>query len=70
MSDLNLTTLCALLVARFLGEIFELREDLVSLKEDRKKEAVKKVIAAMTIGTKFAQVQSWSFWALCFALEV
>lgn len=25
--------------------------DLVSLKEDRKKEAVKKVIAAMTIGT-------------------
>lgn len=32
------------------GEIFELREDLVSMKEDKKKEAVKKVIAAMTIG--------------------
>lgn len=32
------------------GEIFELREDLNSMKEDKKKEAVKKVIAAMTIG--------------------
>lgn len=33
-----------------LGELFELREELNSLKEDKKKEAVKKVIAAMTVG--------------------
>lgn len=32
------------------GEIFELQEELVSPKEDKKKEAVKKVIAAMTVG--------------------
>lgn len=43
----------SLLVERVsIGEIFELREDLNSMKEDKKKEAVKKVIAAMTIGTK------------------
>jgi hypothetical protein len=50
--DRNLTLVCALLYLTLPGEIFELREDLVSLKEDKKKEAVKKVIAAMTIGTK------------------
>ena len=32
------------------GEIHELKEELNSQKEDRKKEAVKKVIAAMTVG--------------------
>lgn len=33
--------------------------DLVSMKEDRKKEAVKKVIAAMTIGTKSISLLLW-----------
>ena len=32
------------------GEIFELRAELNSDKKDRKKEAVKKVIASMTVG--------------------
>jgi AP-1 complex subunit beta-1 len=32
------------------GEIHELKEELNSLKEDKKKEAVKKVIAFMTVG--------------------
>lgn len=33
-----------------IGEIHDLREDLNSSKEDRKKRAVKMIIAAMTIG--------------------
>ena len=33
-----------------VGEIFELRAELNSDKKDRKKEAVKKVIASMTVG--------------------
>ena len=33
-----------------LGEIFELKAELNSDKKDRKKEAVKKVIASMTVG--------------------
>ena len=32
------------------GEIFELKGELNSDKKDRKKEAVKKVIASMTVG--------------------
>eukprot|EP00029_Vermamoeba_vermiformis_P013847 TRINITY_DN877_c0_g1_i2.p1 TRINITY_DN877_c0_g1~~TRINITY_DN877_c0_g1_i2.p1 ORF type:complete len:881 (+),score=403.46 TRINITY_DN877_c0_g1_i2:5113-7755(+) len=32
------------------GEMFELKEELNSFKEDKKKDAVKKVIAAMTVG--------------------
>jgi len=32
------------------GEIFELKAELNSDKKDRKKEAVKKVIASMTVG--------------------
>ena len=32
------------------GEIPELQEELNSVKHDQKKEAVKKVIAAMTVG--------------------
>ena len=32
------------------GEIFELKTELNSDKKDRKKEAVKKVIASMTVG--------------------
>lgn len=32
------------------GEIFELKAELNSEKKDRKKEAVKKVIASMTVG--------------------
>jgi len=40
-----------LLLWRFcLGEIFELKAELNSDKKDRKKEAVKKVIASMTVG--------------------
>jgi vesicle coat complex subunit len=34
----------------FAGEIFELRGELNSDKKDRKREAVKKVIASMTVG--------------------
>lgn len=34
----------------FIGEIFELKAELNSDKKDRKKEAVKKVIASMTVG--------------------
>ena len=34
----------------FPGEIFELKAELNSDKKDRKKEAVKKVIASMTVG--------------------
>ena len=37
---------CIILV----GEIFELKAELNSDKKDRKKEAVKKVIASMTVG--------------------
>lgn len=48
----KLTNLSVALVLVSTGEIFELREDLNSMKEEKKKEAVKKVIAAMTIGTK------------------
>jgi vesicle coat complex subunit len=33
-----------------LGEIHELQEELANPKEDKRKEAVKKVIAAMTVG--------------------
>ena len=33
-----------------IGEIFELKAELNSDKKDRKKEAVKKVIASMTVG--------------------
>lgn len=33
-----------------VGEIFELKAELNSDKKDRKKEAVKKVIASMTVG--------------------
>jgi AP-1 complex subunit beta-1 len=38
------------------GEMWELKEELNSLKEDKKKEAVKKVIAAMTVGKDVSQV--------------
>lgn len=34
----------------FLGEIFELKAELNSDKKEKKKEAVKKVIASMTVG--------------------
>lgn len=34
----------------FLGEIYELKGELNSDKKERKKEAVKKVIASMTVG--------------------
>lgn len=34
----------------FVGEIFELKAELNSDKKDKKKEAVKKVIASMTVG--------------------
>jgi AP-1 complex subunit beta-1 len=32
------------------GEVHELQEELLNPKEDKRKEAVKKVIAAMTVG--------------------
>lgn len=38
------------LVGRDVGEIHELREELNNPKMEKKKEAVKKVIAAMTVG--------------------
>ena len=38
------------MVVNFAGEIFELKAELNSDKKDRKKEAVKKVIASMTVG--------------------
>lgn len=34
----------------FLGEIFELKTELNSDKKEKKREAVKKVIASMTVG--------------------
>lgn len=34
----------------FAGELAELRTDLQSDKKERKKEAVKKIIASMTVG--------------------
>lgn len=37
-------------VPPFLGEIFELKAELNSDKKEKKKEAVKKVIASMTVG--------------------
>ena len=52
-------------VVWIIGEIFELREDLNSMKEDKKKEAVKKVIAAMTIGMKFLCSNFCLFCHLC-----
>jgi AP-1 complex subunit beta-1 len=39
------------------GEIHELKEELHSLDRPKKKEAVKKVIAAMTVGKDVRQVQ-------------
>lgn len=41
-----------ILFLQFLGEIFELRQDLIGQKEDKRKEALKGVISAMTIGIK------------------
>ena len=41
---------CFVLLFCFPGEIFELKAELNSDKKDRKKEAVKKVIASMTVG--------------------
>ena len=38
------------LITLILGEIFELKAELNSDKKDRKKDAVKKVIASMTVG--------------------
>lgn len=38
------------LVDFLIGEMFELKAELNSDKKDRKKEAVKKVIASMTVG--------------------
>ena len=35
------------------GEIFELKSELNSDKKEKKKEAVKKVIASMTVGKNF-----------------
>lgn len=37
-------------VLAFLGEIFELKAELNNEKKEKRKEAVKKVIAAMTVG--------------------
>ena len=46
-----LFTTCKLsLYIDLVGEIFELKAELNSDKKDRKKEAVKKVIASMTVG--------------------
>ena len=41
------------------GEIFELKAELNSDKKERKKEAVKKVIASMTVGKDVRSVLSW-----------
>lgn len=35
---------------KILGEIFELKNELSSEKKEKKREAVKKVIASMTVG--------------------
>lgn len=59
----KLTNFFFALVLVSIGEIFELREDLNSMKEEKKKEAVKKVIAAMTIGTKIV-FMFLRFWPL------
>ena len=37
-------------VCSLLGEIFELKAELNNEKKEKRKEAVKKVIAAMTVG--------------------
>lgn len=37
-------------VIRLTGEIFELKAELNNEKKEKRKEAVKKVIAAMTVG--------------------
>ena len=43
------------------GEIHEFREDLRSLDKGRKKEAVKKVIASMTVGKVSGRERSFFF---------
>lgn len=42
--------LSALTVVHLPGEIFELKAELNNEKKEKRKEAVKKVIAAMTVG--------------------
>lgn len=44
--------ICAVIktVIHFAGEIFELKAELNNEKKEKRKEAVKKVIAAMTVG--------------------
>lgn len=44
----------------FLGEIFELKAELNNEKKEKKKEAVKKVIASMTVGKDVRSV----YWVL------
>ena len=41
------------------GEIFELKSELNSDKKERKREAVKKVIASMTVGKVREKEQEW-----------
>lgn len=50
----------------FVGEIFELKAELNSDKKEKKKEAVKKVIASMTVGkdVRCAGVTEGGFLAL------
>uniref|UniRef100_A0A9L0I5M4 Adaptor related protein complex 1 subunit beta 1 n=1 Tax=Equus asinus TaxID=9793 RepID=A0A9L0I5M4_EQUAS len=43
------------------GEIFELKAELNSDKKEKKKEAVKKVIASMTVGKDVRPVQTEGF---------
>ena len=47
---MSFTGVLSFICCFFSGEIFELKAELNSDKKDRKKEAVKKVIASMTVG--------------------
>lgn len=53
------------------GEIFELKSELNSDKKEKKKEAVKKVIASMTVGEYSVTVWffSLSLMALCYHIR-
>lgn len=48
------------------GEIFELKSELNSDKKEKKKEAVKKVIASMTVGEFYFKYEAWTGSICCF----
>lgn len=47
---------------KFTGEIFELKNELNRENKEKKREAVKKVIASMTVGKDVRWVEYSAFW--------